>query len=227
MELKKRFTDGFEFNTNFVWQKSMDFQGSDHKVTGEAGAIPQVDYGPSDFNQKYVYKASGIYELPIGKGKRFLNGGHWLENQLGGWRFSGFLTVEAGMPFNVNANDSSNTGGGIQMRATETCNPNTGPKTTAQYFNTSCFSQPATNTFGNERRNDIFGPRNTNVDFSAFKEILIYDRLKFQFRTDAFSVFNHPLPQQPQNTLATTATFGQITGWGGARTLQLSAKILW
>jgi outer membrane receptor protein involved in Fe transport len=226
LEIKKRFTSGFEFNTNLVWQKSMDFQGSDHKATGQAGAIPQVDYGLSDFNQKYVYKASGIYELPFGKGKRFLNGGNWFENQLGGWRLSGFLTVEAGMPFNALGNDNSNTGGGIQMRANESCNPNSGPKTFAQYFNISCFSQPATNTFANEQRNDIFGPRNTNLDLSGFKEFAIYERLKFQFRTDAFSALNHPLPQQPQNTFS-GATFGQITGWGGARTLQLSAKILW
>ena len=227
MELKKRLVHGFQFNTNFVWQKSMDFQGSDHKVTGQAGAIPQVDYGPSDFNQKYVFKVSGIYELPFGKGKRFLSGGNWLENQLGGWRLSGFMTVQAGMPFNALASDTSNTGGGIQMRGNETCNPNTGPKTAAEYFNTSCFSQPAVNTFGNERRNDIFGPRNTNIDFSGFKEFPIYDRYKFQFRADAFSALNHPLPQQPQSTIATTATFGRITGWGGSRTLQLSAKVLW
>jgi hypothetical protein len=227
MELKRRFSNGFEFNTNFVWQKSMDFQGSDHKATGQAGAIPQVDYGLSDFNQKYVYKVSGIYELPFGKGKRFLNTSNWFANQLFGWKVSGFLTVEAGMPFNALGNDTSYTGGGIQMRGQESCNPNTGPKTFAQYFNTSCFTQPLAGTFANERRNDIFGPRNTNVDLSAFKEFPVYDRLKLQFRTDAFSAFNHPLPQQPQSTIATTATFGAITGWGGARTLQLSAKILW
>jgi len=238
MQIKKRFVNGFQFNTNFVWQKSMDFQGSDHKITGQGGAIPQVDYGPSDFNQKYVYKASGIYELPFGKGKRFLNGGNWFENQLGGWRISGFLTVNAGMPFNTAANDTSNTGGGIAMRGDPTCNPNHGgPHTNAEYFNTACFpypkvrgngtdtSEPPANTFGTESRNDIFGPRNTNVDLSAFKEFAIYDRLKFQFRTDAFSALNHPLPQQPQNTIS-AANFGQITGWGGTRMLQLSAKIL-
>lgn len=226
MQLKKRFTHGFEFNTNFVWQKSMDFQDSDHKATGQAGLDPQVDYGLSDFNQKYVYKVSGIYELPFGVGKPFLNSGNWFENQLGGWRFSGFLTVEAGMPFNAAGNDNSNTGGGIQMRGQESCNPNNGPKTFAEYFNTSCFSQPATNTFANEQRNDIFGPRNTNLDLSGFKEFPVYDRLKFQFRVDAFSALNHPLPDEPVNTIS-ASNFGQITGWGGARNLQLSAKILW
>ncbi|MES2391209.1 MAG: carboxypeptidase regulatory-like domain-containing protein, partial [Acidobacteriota bacterium] len=52
MELKKRFSNGFQFNTNFVWQKSMDYQDSDHKPTGEAGGDKRIDYGPSDFNQK-------------------------------------------------------------------------------------------------------------------------------------------------------------------------------
>ena len=227
MQLKKRFTDGLEFNTNFVWQKSMDYQDSDHKPTGQAGADKRVDYGPSDFNQKYVYKASGIYELPIGKGKRFLHGGNWFENQLGGWRVSGFLTVNAGPPINTTANDNSYTGGGISMRGNITCNPNDGPHTNAQYFKTACVNtQPPNGTFGTERRNDIFGPRNANVDFSAFKEIFIYNRLKFQFRMDAFSAFNHPLPKQPVTTIS-ASNFGQITSWGGARTLQLSAKILW
>jgi len=228
MQIKKRFVNGLEFNTNFVWQKSMDFQDSDHKATGEAGQNPQVDYGLSDFNQKYVYKMSGIYELPIGKGKRFLHGGNWFENQLGGWRVSGFLTVNAGMPFNMLATDNSDTGGGIQMRANRTCDPNKGaPHTFAQWFNVSCVNnQPANETFGNEQRNDIFGPRNTNLDLSAFKEILIYERLKLQFRTDAFSALNHPLPDEPNNTVGGSQA-GQVTAWGGARTLQLSAKVLW
>ncbi len=137
------------------------------------------------------------------------------------------LEVDAGQPFNTAANDNSYTGGGIQMRGNYSCNPNNGPHTNAQYFNTSCVNtQPANGTFGTEHRNDIFGPRNTNVNLSAFKELTIYDRLKFQFRTDAFSAFNHALPKEPVNTIS-AANFGQITSWGGARTLQLSAKILW
>jgi Carboxypeptidase regulatory-like domain len=226
VQLKKRFSNGLSLNTNYVWGKSMDFQDSDHKATGEMGNNPQIDYGRSDFMQAYVYKASGIYELPFGKGKAFLNSGKWWQNELGGWRFSGMLTVEGGFPFNVNATDNSNTGGGIQMRAEESCNGNNGPHTVAEWFNTSCYTNPAVSTFGNERRNNLTGPRNTNLDLSAFKEFELYENLKFQWRTDAFSVLNHPLPDQPQNTCC-TGTFGEITGWGGARTIQMSAKMLW
>jgi Carboxypeptidase regulatory-like domain len=226
VELKKRFTNGLSINTNYVWGKSMDFQDSDHKATGEMGNNPHVDYGRSDFMQPYVYKASAIYELPFGKNKAFLNSGKWWQNQLGGWRMSGFLTVEGGFPFNVNASDNSNTGGGIQMRAQESCNGNHGPHTFAEWFNTSCYQQPASNTFGNERRNNLNGPRNTNLDLSAFKEFPLWETLTFQFRADAFSALNHPLPDQPQNSCC-TGTFGEITGWGGARSIQLSTKVLW
>lgn len=228
VQIKRRFVNGFSLNTNFVWQKSMDFQDSDHKLTGEAGRSPQIDYGLSDFNQKYVYKLSGIYELPFGKGKHWLHSGNWFENQLGGWRFSGFLSVNAGQPINTAGNDNSFTGGGIQMRGNRSCDPNSGAPHNGHgyWFNTACFSQPANYTLGNERRNDIFGPRNTNVDMSAFKELELHDRLKMQFRTDAFSALNHPLPQEPNNTISNTQ-FGRITGWGGARSLQMSLKVLW
>ena len=226
VQLQKRFSNGLSLNTNYVWGKSMDFQDSDHKTTGEMGNNPQIDYGRSDFMQPYVYKASGIYNLPFGKGRSFMNGGKWWENQLGGWRLSGMFTVEGGFPFNVNATDNSNTGGGIQMRAQETCNGNNGSHTFAEWFNTSCYQQPAVNTFGNERRNNLNGPRNTNLDLSVFKEFPIFENLKFQWRTDAFSALNHPLPQQPKNNCC-TGTFGEITGWGGARTIQMSAKMLW
>jgi len=226
VSLKKTYTNGMQFNANYVWGKSMDFQDSDHKATGEMGNNPKVDYGRSDFMQKYVIKLSGVYELPLGQGKQYLNEGKWWQNELGGWRVSGLLGIRAGQPFNANASDNSNTGGGIQNRATQSCNGNTGPKTLAEYFNTSCYAVPANNIFGNERRNDLNAPQNTNLDMSVFKEFVIWDNLKFQWRTDAFSALNHPLPTQPNNSCC-SGTFGQITSKSAARSIQLSAKVLW
>lgn len=234
VQMQKNFTNGLEFNANYVWGKSMDFQDSDHKATGEMGNNPQIDYGRSDFMQKYVMKVSGIYELPFGKGKTFLNSGKWWENELGGWRFSGLLGTRAGMSYNTTASDNSNTGGGIQNRATASCNGNNGAKNfvpkaanaLSPYFNTSCYSVPTTNVFGSERRNDLNGPRNTDLDLAAFKEFEVYENLKFQWRTDAFNALNHPLPGEP-NTSCCSGTFGEITSKGSARSIQLSAKVLW
>jgi hypothetical protein len=234
VQMKKSFTNGLEFNANYVWGKSMDFQDSDHKATGEMGNNPQIDYGRSDFMQKYVIKLSGVYELPIGKGKMLLNNGKWWENQLGGWRFSGLLGIRAGQPYNTAAADNSNTGGGIQNRATATCNGNSGKSNFVPhaanalqtYFNTACYSVPTTNVFGNERRNDLNGPQNTNLDLAAFKEFQLWENLKFQWRTDAFDSLNHPLPGEP-NTTCCSGSFGEITSKGNARTIQLSAKVLW
>jgi hypothetical protein len=224
-QLKKRFSNGFQMNTNIVWQKSMDYGDSDRRAN-EAGLDHRVDYGPSDFTQRYVYKASAVYELPFGRNKHFLNGGKWWENQLGGWRLSGFSSIFAGPMFNITAGDTSNTGGGINNRALETCNGNNGPKSTSQWFNTSCYAVPAQNTFGNERRNNLIGPRNTSVDLSIQKEFEIRENLKFQWRTDAYSALNHPLLTLPNATVG-SSTFGKITSASGARVIQLSAKVLW
>jgi hypothetical protein len=184
--------------------------------------------------QKYVIKVSAIYELPFGKGKMFLNDNKWWENELGGWRFSGLMGIRAGMPYNTTANDNSNTGGGIQNRSTESCNGNSGGKNfvphvanaLSTYFNTACYTQPTNNVFGSEGRNDLNGPKNTNLDLAAFKDFQIWDNLKFEWRTDAFDSLNHPLPGMPQQSV-TSGTFGEITSKGNARTIQLSAKILW
>lgn len=94
------------------WVLTVDYLGSeDHHLFGYSN-INLASLPGSNFIDPYVFKVSGIYELPFGKNKLFLNRGKWWQNELGGWRISGFLTVEGGPPFNVSATDSSNTGGG-------------------------------------------------------------------------------------------------------------------
>lgn len=226
-QLQKRFSSGFEVNTNFVWQKIMDYQSQD-LVTPEYGNDPQMEKGRSGISQKYVYKLSPIYELPIGRGERFLNGGNWFESQLGGWRASGLFWVNSGWPFTVTAQDLSYTGGGITMRANRTCDGNKGaPHTVSEWFNTSCYSQPTAGTLGNERRNDLTGPRNTNLDLSLFKEFPIAREYAIQFRANLFSALNHPLFDNPNASLTNKSTYGTVSGAGGNRIAELSLKILW
>ncbi|MDR3723111.1 MAG: TonB-dependent receptor [Terracidiphilus sp.] len=233
-QLRKSFSDGFEFTTNFTWQKGMDYQSSDYTY-GQAGRRPQDDYGPSEFIQKLLYKASGIYDLPFGKGKTFLNGGKWWENEIGGWRLSGDFYVETGFPFTAIATNEASIGGGYNERANMLCNGNKSSHGStadqyAQYLNFACFAQPTAGTLGNERRDDLIGPRNTNVDLSLFKEFLIHDDVKFQLRGDAFNAFNHVNLGEPTKELD-ASDFGAANADDGntapGRTIQIGAKILW
>jgi len=111
------------------------------------------------------------------------------------------------------------------------CDPNSGPRTIAKFFNTSCFVMPAPGTLGNAPRNLIFGPHFWIWDAGLHKDghILEGERLNYQFRAEAFNVLNHPIPNQ-LDTGITDGTFGAVTGVynnnGDQRILQLGLRLL-
>src|ERR1700730_11055055 len=98
-------------------------------------------------------------------------------------------------------------------------NPNDGPKTTQQWFNTSAFSLPRLYTFGNAPRNGVIGPGLQEFDLSIQKEISLIDAAKLQFRAEAYNLFNHPNFNIPNRT-ALTANFGSISSAADSRQLQ-------
>jgi hypothetical protein len=113
------------------------------------------------------------------------------------------------------------------MRANQICDGNSGaPRTFAQWFNTACFTKPGVGQLGNERKNNLTGPRNTNLDISLSKQFPVWKEDAVQFRSDFFDVLNHPLPQAPASSIATASTFGQITSVPGVRSVQLSVKVI-
>jgi hypothetical protein len=196
--------------------------------TPQYGPDVRPEYGLSDFNAAHVFKFSSVYALPIGTGRRFLNRNNWFERYLiGGWQLSNTLIVQSGLPFNVTATDLSNTGGNHSQRANQVCDGNRpSNQSVLQWFNKSCYVQPGVGQLGNERRNNIIGPRTTNLDASLFKEVPVHDKAKFQFRTDVFDALNHPLLGIPSASVS-SSTYGQITNITGARAFQFSLKLLY
>ena len=95
---------------------------------------------------------------------------------------------------------------------------------------TDCFAQPGAENgglpeFGNLSKNVISGPGFWNVDASVFRNFTIGERFKLQFRGEAFQALNTPQWNNP-NTDITSSNFGLITGAGGARSMQLGAKLV-
>lgn len=226
-DLERRFSSGLSLLANYVWSKSMDTTNNGAEVP-EYGPNVQAEYGLSDFNSSQVFKVSGVYEFPLGVGKAYFGSKNWFNTQvIGGWQGSGIFTVRSGLPFNVSATDLSNTGAYHAQRANQVCN---GKRLRQQsihlWFDTTCYVQPSIGQLGNEQRDNIIGPRQTNLDLSLLKNFPIMATRFLQFRTDVFDAFNHPLLGNPSAAVG-TPTYGQITSIGGVRAIQISAKIIY
>ena len=93
-------------------------------------------------------------------------------------------------------------------------------------FNTAAFVRPANFTYGSAGRNILRGRPQFNWDFSALKYFQLMERLKLQFRFEAFTFTNTPRFGAPGNVLG-TANFGVITSANTPRNLQFGLKLIW
>ena len=122
----------------------------------------------------------------------------------------------------VSNRDWSNSLSGLPL-PDRTCNGNNGPKTVAEWFDTTCFTttylQAAFNAgvprYGNEQRNALIGPKYNNLDFALLKNFSLSERFKLQFRFETFNTFNHANFSAPNST-TNTATYGRITSTVGS-----------
>ena len=224
--LERRFAHGLSVLTNYVWSKSLDTLNNGAE-SPEFRTDVAKEYGLSDFNPAQVFKFSGVYNLPFGAGMPYLNADNWFEREvIGGWQVSDILTVQSGLPFNVGANDLSLTGGDHAQRANQVCNGNHPAGQSIKFwFNTACYVQPGVGQLGTESRDNLIGPRTTNLDLSLFKEFPFKQEKTVQFRSDFFDAFNHPLLGNP-NASTSSPVNGQITNITGQRAIQLSLKLL-
>jgi hypothetical protein len=234
VKLDRRFSSGLLITTSFTWQKSMSFQSDDDG--GLTFFINQRrNYAPTDFDRKLNFVQSYVYQLPFGKGKKWLTSGP-ANAVVGGWQVSGIVSIYTGTPFFVTANGGSLNSPGSTQTANQIA-----PVTYAHginvgnpWFSTSSFAQPVGVVFGSVGRNNMFGPGLFALNASLFKHIKITERIDMELRGEAFQLTNTPQFNNPQNSL-TSSTFGYVTGTqgsgsgvngvGGGRAVQLGVKM--
>ena len=249
--IQKRMTNGLSFNFSYVWSHFMD--DIDSSGWGSrAGAQnyqrsfnPRANYGNSNFDVRNAFKGYTVYELPFGKGRRFLNNNTILDALVGGWQGTGSLVVQSGQPFTVSmATDNSyaqsqNSQWYPNLIGNPKLNSHGAYHGTNQWFNEAAFSAPTPGTFGNAGRNLLNGPGLSQVNFSLGKTFAIVERVHLQIRADANNIFNHPsfnLPTTGGNqgsaqlvvnkdgSIATgTSTIRDVTV--KARSMQLGARV--
>jgi hypothetical protein len=223
----KRFGKGVSGLMGYSWSHAIDdvpleFGG------GAAGPLPQDpryisnDRGNSIIDMRHRLTLSYLWELPFGSGKALLNTGGIVNAVLGGWQTNGILTVQSGLPFSAVLQTSTTNGTGSRPDATGASV--TYPHTLQNWFLPSAFATPAPFTYGNAGRDTLFGPGRTNWDMSLFKNFVIREQMRFEFRAEAFNIFNHPQFGLPNANIG-NAQVGSITSTvGNSRQLQMGLR---
>ncbi len=243
--LRKRFSHGLSFLASYTWSHSID-DVSSFNITGSASQpvagendLAQnpfdlaAERGPSMFDARNRFVFSYQWSLPFLEHSQT-----WYGYAFGNWQLNGIFTAMSGTPFTVfDSNDVSLQGqapeisGFSSNRPNVVGNPNSGPRTATEWFNTNAF-QPImqdplspVEQFGDEGRNALLGPRYVNLDFSVFKNIRLRESKEIQFRGELFNALNHVNFRLPVSDIE-SANFGQIQQDVGPRVIQVALKFL-
>jgi hypothetical protein len=236
VQYRKSLTSGLQAIVNYTFAHSLDNSSSD--VVSDANSISGAgDYASSDFDVRHSFSAALHYELPSHARTRFVSA---LAN---GWSADLVAVARSGFPFNARIFVVSPILGFTYIR------PNLVPGQPlwtsdplapgGQSLNPVAFTQPADGQQGNEGRNDIAGFGLTQFDLSMAKKFDLTERVRLQFRADAFNVLNHPNFTNPQGLVFFGSTQQQSTMMlnhglgglnplfqqGGPRSLQLSLRL--
>lgn len=219
VKITKRYSRGLTLLTSYTFAKSID-NASGIRVQGDDTLFPQNSYcmacerGFSSFDTRHRFVASGLYDIPIGKGRMIGVSNRLLDAIVGGWQIGSIVTIQSGFPItpNVGGSDRSGTGGGFDRPNATGVSPYQSNPTPSSWFNVAAFTPNAPGTFGSAGRNSINGPGLVTWDSSTHKDFNITEKQRLEFRWEAFNIANHPVWGTPNTNVNAPAQFGVITG---------------
>lgn len=232
-KLENTVSHGLQTMMSFTFSRALDTPGGnvEDQTSAQNDNDPASDYGIADFNVSKSFVASVIYQLPLGRGQRFLSDGRLINKLVGGWEASAIVTAHSGLPFTVTSSQDYSNTNSSSPRPDQICN-GAGPKTIAEWFNVNCFTTNALAAalaaghprFGTTRRNTLTQAGVQNWDIAFIKRTPITRKVTLQIRGEMFNAFNHTNLGAPGEVQG-TSTFGLITYGDGGRDIQLAAKV--
>jgi len=220
VSVKRSFSGGFLFSANYMWSHEID-DGSDGSGDGDSlvpenVACPACERASGIWDVRHVLNANGVYQLPFGLAKPYLNEPGMLRNIFGSWEATSTVMAHTGFPVNVLVNRSSSAvpdGNTTDQRPDLVPGVSLTPpggSTIAEWINPAAFAMPAAGTFGDAPRDVARGPGAWQIDMGIAKQILLTERAQLEFRSEFFNIFNHPQYGLPQATFG-VSSFGSIT----------------
>jgi hypothetical protein len=228
IKAQKRFSGGLSFLSSYTWGKLYSTGGIQHP--GDLGNSPvrdfrnlEAEWGRDYFDVRHRSVSSIVWMLPFGRDQRF--GSNWpsvVHQLLGNWQVNAIINLQSGFPLTPTLGYDNSNDGRTADRPNVIGDPNNGPRTVQQWFNTSAFVAPPQFTYGDADKNIIEGPGTKTLDLSFFKHIPV-GKGSLQFRIETFNITNTVNFNQPGATFG-TASFGVISGTGPARQTQLGLR---
>jgi len=239
--LNKRFSDGFNILVSYTYAKNLG------NADGNVGSYIQnahnsnADYGPAAPDIRQRLSISGLYELPFGKGRKYLHDVNTVvDGFLGGWELGSIVTAQTGEAVTaVLSSDVTNTGSasprpdqihnpydfsyGIADQTTTFLCSRPGHQTLDCWYNQAAFALPAyasgqsfARTWGNSAIGNLRGPNFVNFDVVLQKTFKIHESRQIEFRSEFFNIFNHPNFGLPGAGIASNTGTAPVDVSGGA-----------
>jgi carboxypeptidase family protein len=255
VKLTRRLSHGFQIQGSYTWAHTIDDSPDPLDPASGARTFPrnsrnlEQDRGNSDNDIRHVAVISYVWEVPLGKGKGYLNNGV-VGRIFEGIQFSGVTTAQTGHPFEIRGRtDSQRTGisswgdlVGDPFAPGLNDNPAINGGNKVFFSNPDAFQNPVINGLpGSIGRNQFYGPGFVNFDMVFSKGMKITERFNAQLRVETYNIFNHPNFVNPGDITAaspgnqignvgsfglSTATVGRPDGTTSARQMQVALKLV-
>jgi len=221
-KVEKRFGGGLNFLATYTWSKNIsnaiDLLNGGNSQGYRAPDVPgfgiQKDYALANSDIRHVFHLSGGYELPFGKGKKYMGSAGKAANLIaGGWSLIWSATLQGGQPFAVPCVSGTASGLGCHAMLIPGQDPFAGGRTVEHWINQAAFTQPCILASGTNQpipgspagcvplsgadalgfgTLQLAGPTFKRLDLSTFKDFQLSERFRLQFRAEFFNILNHP-----------------------------------
>lgn len=246
-QLEKRLSSGLYFLGSYTYSHALSRLADGLDRASDNFDFDVNDKQNSDYDQRHRLILSYLYELPVGRGKRFLTGisSGAADHFVSGWKVTGITSFTTGQPQTVVlAEDWINDGPFTTSRPNKVGNPIPTQRTYNNWFNVNAYAAPGCPSTvvnfpycgdgttlgdhieGNIPSRSLFAPGMNNWDLALMKDTRLDESLLLEFRAELFNAFNHVQWGTPSTT--TDATFGTINSLlVNPRETQLALKLIW